>query len=414
MLYPEGKVEYPDLQLWNWWRKRIKTGVGGLSAGFRSEILLRGYKVTEELTGNISFIQGWTLALTGRIPDKKEDRLLNAMFINTALADPRFWLFRTARLAATVKSSPAACIAAGILTNEAEFFSAGAAYNTSKFFQGALGKVKSNKATIEELVKTKLAKQEKIYGFGRVLARGPDERNQSLLKVAKECSLDNGEHMKLAFEIEALLQRLKNSELHMNNGGLKCALLSDMGFSPQQIMQFYSLMFIIGIAGNVTEAYERPPGEFLPLSPDDIEYIGPPLRPLPAASDQQTIMHQAKKGRIVAMDSISFIEMSNRGDVIICGSHGGIPAAEYSLNYHPRGIVFNDAGKGKEDAGIKGLETMSEANIPAAAVAVDSARIGDGIDTYYNGTVSSYNGIAYKHGVREGMSVKDASIKMLK
>jgi hypothetical protein len=413
MLYPKGVVRSPDAEEWKKWREEIRTGVGGLAAGFRSEILLRCYKVIEDMTGNVSFIQAWTLAITGRLPTREEDRLLNAMIINTAIADPRFWFNKTARLNATLKTSPAACMTGGIVTKDGKLFSAGPAYNTAKFFKATLIRVKTGQAALEDIVRDKIEKKEIITGFGRVLARGKDERNDSLLRVARQCGLDRGEHLALAFEVEKLLQKYKSPLLFMNSGGLRAGLLLDMKFEPHQIMMFYMMMFVIGMAGNITEAYEQAPGQFLPLTDDDIEYKGRPWRPLPAPSEKQRVVHGNEKGRVVVMDSISHMEMANRGDVIVAGSHGGVPAIQHGLSYHPMGIIVNDAGRGKEDAGIKGLDVLDAAGLPGAAASAQSARIGDGMDSYENGVVSAVNKTGHGMGIREGMRVKEASHLML-
>ncbi|MBU0995449.1 MAG: hypothetical protein KJ737_23375 [Proteobacteria bacterium] len=409
MLYPDGQVSYPDSEQWKIWRQKITTDVGGLAAGFRSEILLRGYKVIEEMTGNISFIQAWALSITGRLPDKYEDRLLNALFVNTAIADPRFWFNRTARLAATVKSSPAGCIAAGIATKDGEFFSSGPAYNTARFFKETLIKIKSGERTLEDIVIEKIKNKEIITGFGRVLARGKDERNASLLKIAQKYNLDKGAYLDLAFKVEKLLQQHKSEDLFMNGGGLRSALLLDMKFKPHQIMIFNMIMHIIGLAGNVTEAFEQQPGQFLPLTDEDIKYTGLPKRRLPSPSEKQSIVRQKNGKRVIVMDSVSYIEMANRGDIIVTGSHGGMPAAEHGIRFKPRCLVFNDAGTGKENAGVKGLESLDEAGIASAAVSYTSARIGDGMDTYHHGVLSTVNNTMKAMGIYEGMTVKDAT-----
>lgn len=413
MLYPDGKVTYADAKKWKKWRDEISTDVGGLAAGFRSEILLRGYKVIEEMTGNISFIQAWTLAITGRLPDKHEDRLLNALFVNTAIADPRFWFNRSARLAASVKSSPAGCIAAGIATKDGEFFSAGPAYNTAKFFKETLIKTESSDEALEDIIKEKIKKKEIITGFGRVLARGKDERNLSLLKLAEKCGLDKGQHLNLAFKIEKLIQKHKSENLFMNGGGLRSAFLLDMKFEPHHIMIFNLIMHIIGLAGNITEAYEQQPGQFLPLTDEDIEYVGPEKRHLPCPSENQKIVLQKKSGRIIVMDSISYIKKANRGDIIVTGSHGGISAAEHGIKFKPKGIIFNDAGNGKDNAGIEGLLSLDKNNISGAAVSAVSSRIGDGNDTYENGILSAVNETARKMGIKKGMTAKEASGMMI-
>lgn len=413
MLFPEGALRYPSPDQWQQWRNEITTGVGGLAAGFRSEILLRGYKVIEEMSGNVSFIQAWVLSITGRLPTRDEDRLLNALFVNTAIADPRFWFNRTARFAATVKGSPAGCMAAGIATKDGTFFSAGPAYTTARFFKNSLDRIQTQGVSLEDIVREKIQKKEIITGYGRVLARGKDERNDVLISLAAELGLDKGPYMALAVEVEQLLQKLKSGDLHMNGGGLRTALLLDMKFEPHHVLVFNLIMHIIGLAGNITEAFEQPPGQFLPLTDEDIDYKGPGLRRPPAPSDRQHIVHTQLQHRIVVMDSVSYLEKANRGDVIVTGSHGGESAVRHSLGFFPRGLVVNDAGKGKNGAGIKGLGLMDEQACPGAAVSADSAMIGDGMDAYENGIVSAVNQTAQGMGVRLGMTAREASRLML-
>lgn len=388
-----------------------RTSLGGLSQGFRSDFWLRGYKMLGQLTGEISFVQGLFLALTGRLVTWQEDRLLNTMFINNGLTDPRFWLFRTARLAATVKSSPTASLAAGLLVNDGTFLGSGAAYHASQFFYEARSQIRDNRANLTGLVQERLDKDEIIGGYGRVLARGPDERNPVLLKVAKECGLADGQYLAQAFAIEKILQERKNSELYMNSAGLICSLLLDLGMLPHQIMIFFTQIFLIGMSGNIVDAYERPPGEFLALTNDDIEYTGPKRKKMPhRENSQQTVVAVSNGVRIIAMDSVSFLTRENHNDIVICGSHGGLPAAQYVQRFPPRAIVFNDGGRGKDDAGIEGLTLLDNGGIAALAVSVDSARIGDGMDIYANGIVSVANHTASREGVQKGMKITHAAI----
>lgn len=117
---------------------------------------------------------------------------------------------------------------------------------------------------------------------------------------------------------------------------------------------------------------------------------------------------------IVVMDSVAYMNESQKGNVIVCGSHGGESAARQVLRFNPSGVIFNDAGKGKEDAGISGLKLCDEAGIPAAAIDTFSARIGDGMDTYESGIVSAVNDEAVKCGISVGMAAKGAALKMLR
>ncbi len=119
-----------------------------------------------------------------------------------------------------------------------------------------------------------------------------------------------------------------------------------------------------------------------------------------------------KEGNCVVIDSISHLTVRHVGKVIVCGSHGGRAAAEYMLTYKPKAVVFNDAGVGKQRAGICALEILQPCGIPGVAVSTRSARIGEGWDTYYCGEVSFVNGMARLKGIRRGMKVK-AVVKRL-
>ena len=50
--------------------------------------------------------------------------------------------------------------------------------------------------------------------------------------------------------------------------------------------------------------------------------------------------------------------------------------------------IFNDAGVGRDDAGIAGLDYLEALGIPAAAVGNDTARIGDGSDMMARGVIT--------------------------
>jgi len=114
----------------------------------------------------------------------------------------------------------------------------------------------------------------------------------------------------------------------------------------------------------------------------------------------------------IILDSISQLTNGHKGMIVVCGSHGGILAAKHALAFAPSAVFCSDAGKGKNDAGIEGLELFDENKIPAAAVDIWSARIGDGKDIYESGMLSSANHAARRHELFEGMTVRKA-VKIL-
>jgi hypothetical protein len=111
--------------------------------------------------------------------------------------------------------------------------------------------------------------------------------------------------------------------------------------------------------------------------------------------------------RVVLMDSISYVDESDIGAVVVSASHGGLSSGEYATRFALRLVFFNDAGVGKDQAGRASLELLQKINRAAATVSHDSARIGDAADHWEHGVVSAANGIALAAGVRTGAPVRD-------
>ena len=130
------------------------------------------------------------------------------------------------------------------------------------------------------------------------------------------------------------------------------------------------------------------------------------------APDIET-MYTGSAGRIIAMGSVSFIDAGNRDDVICGGSNFSIASAGYSTRFTVRGVICNDAGGGKDDAGIAGLSLAAERGLAAAAVSANSAEIGSGISTYRDGIISAVNTLARNLGVRNGMTAAQAALLLL-
>lgn len=114
---------------------------------------------------------------------------------------------------------------------------------------------------------------------------------------------------------------------------------------------------------------------------------------------------------IVVFDSITDVRIGT-SPVVVCGSHGGLAAAHYAISAGVSAAIFNDAGVGKNRAGIAGLADLNTALIPAAAVDFRTARIGDGQDTLASGTISFANELAQAVGVRVGITAREAAAQL--
>ena len=108
------------------------------------------------------------------------------------------------------------------------------------------------------------------------------------------------------------------------------------------------------------------------------------------------------------IDSISAVTHEMRGQIVVTGSHGGISAAHLALAHPPGLAVFNDAGMGLDNAGVKGLEILNAAGVAACTVSHETARIGEAQSTLATGRISKVNSRAAEYGVRAGQTCKDA------
>jgi len=107
-------------------------------------------------------------------------------------------------------------------------------------------------------------------------------------------------------------------------------------------------------------------------------------------------------------DSITRLEQP-AGCVLITGSHGGLYPAYLAAQARLRGVIFNDAGIGLEEAGIAGLAWLEMQAIPAAAVDHASAPIGNAAAMMAQGRISRANPLAKACGVKAGQSCAEAA-----
>lgn len=104
--------------------------------------------------------------------------------------------------------------------------------------------------------------------------------------------------------------------------------------------------------------------------------------------------------RLRVIDSITELGAGDEGCMAVSGSHGGLSSARYALAARPLLSVFNDAGVGKEQAGIAALDFLQARNLAACTVSHLSARIGEAQSTLDDGIVSHLNALAFAQGVR--------------
>ena len=122
---------------------------------------------------------------------------------------------------------------------------------------------------------------------------------------------------------------------------------------------------------------------------------------------RKTVTHE-NGHPVILVDSITKIQKDDGGAIIVSASHGGASSGEFALEVPLTAALFNDAGIGKEEAGVAGLKMLDERGMASCAVSHESGRIGDAADMWEHGTISRVNEAAAKKGAREGMTVQEA------
>lgn len=112
--------------------------------------------------------------------------------------------------------------------------------------------------------------------------------------------------------------------------------------------------------------------------------------------------------RLALLDSVTETTAAHADCVVVTGSHGGASVVRYARAAPAQLFVFNDAGIGKDCAGIAALAELERDGIAACAVSHASARIGDARDAWEHGVVSAVNAPAARRGVAVGVQLRAA------
>src|ERR1700738_3448574 len=115
---------------------------------------------------------------------------------------------------------------------------------------------------------------------------------------------------------------------------------------------------------------------------------------------------------IVIADSITRVGPEATGAVVVNASHGGVYAAYLAAKLHAAAVIFNDAGIGRDRAGIGGLDYLQKLGIATAAVGHETARVGAGAGMTGAGVITHANSLARSLGVSTGQSCHDAATRL--
>jgi hypothetical protein len=117
-------------------------------------------------------------------------------------------------------------------------------------------------------------------------------------------------------------------------------------------------------------------------------------------------------GDIFTVSASSQANAGHRGHVIVSGSYGGEYNAYHAGKWGLRGVVLNDAGIGRDNAGIKGLPYLDAIGLAAAAADCWTCHIADGEHMLAHGVISHVNQAAARLGCKPGDTVRAVAERM--
>jgi uncharacterized protein YunC (DUF1805 family) len=126
-------------------------------------------------------------------------------------------------------------------------------------------------------------------------------------------------------------------------------------------------------------------------------------------------IEQRTGSRVLVFDSATYVEghvaaaPETQGDVVVNASYSGVLCARMVMSARPRAVIGLDCAIGKDGAGIAGLWYYEAFKVPAAAVDVMTAEMGNGSDLYENGVVSRVNDAAQALGIEPGMKAREVA-----
>ncbi len=251
---------------------KLVTSAGAFFPGER--VVFGGQDLFTSLK-DLDWLELYLFGITGRRYTPQQVRVLHAMFTHNSYPDPRLWNNRVAALAGTARSTGALGIAAAIAVSEAKIFGGASQMRCSEFLTRAK-KSYDGGANLEALVRAEIKEKRGIGGYGRPIVP-TDERIAPIMVIVREQGLENGPHLKLAFEVERILLQGR-WHWHMNSVGLTAALCADFGMSPREYNLGAVPVFLAGMPPCYLDAAEKPEGLLFPQPCRTLSYEGVPRR----------------------------------------------------------------------------------------------------------------------------------------
>lgn len=236
------------------------------SIGFTTEdeIRVQGYRLADELMGEVDFGSMFFLLVTGRLPHTGEARLFNAVLV--ALADHGLTPSAlAARLTYTgAPESIQGAVAAGVLGAGSVFL--GVFEEAGRMLRAAAPAHDADDAALAAIAGSVVDDHQRrgarIPGIGHPVHKSGDPRTARLLALAEEHGVV-GPHIRLMTHIQRTADARSRAPLPLNAGGMSGAVLCDLGIDSSVLRGMAVVSRAAGIVGHLAEEARAPIGRTL-------------------------------------------------------------------------------------------------------------------------------------------------------
>lgn len=238
-------------------------------------VVFRGHDLFNDLK-DIRWMELLLLGITGRKFTSEQMRLFEGIWVlSTSYPDPRIWNNRISALGGTSRSTAVLSISGAMSASEATIYGFKPIIGAYDFISRARSLMTINNS-LEEFVIAEIKKYRTLPGYARPIINS-DERIIPLYTLAKKLCLADGEHTRVAFMIEDILQT-NRYRLKMNVAALAAALCADQELSLNEYYLYLTPCFIGGMLPCFMDTSHQPAGTFLPVTCERISYKGKPSR----------------------------------------------------------------------------------------------------------------------------------------
>jgi len=260
------------------WSDYWKTSV---SETYQGVLRIRGYPIQEIVKG-LSYAESLFLTIKGELPTPAQGQVLNAAIVS--LLDHQFVSSHApaARFVASAHSeSPVPGIAAGILCAGMHTISPTQA---ALLLAQACDRMKSERLgrveTARRIVDEHMSAKEYIPGIGHPTHKEFDPRGEALMEVAKANGVWS-EASLLYEEIHNQFTRRSGKSLPINIDGVLACVLTEMGFTPDEMVGIAITAILPGIIAHVNEEIRE--GVPLRIISEELgsQYVGSAERHIP-------------------------------------------------------------------------------------------------------------------------------------